>query len=137
VAFVRKRGKSWYAHWDQYDRDGKRIPKALSFGRDKRGAEDFVLLKNADKIRGVQEPSQETFRSFWKRYEAEKLPRLTEKVQYMYRSMAMKLLVPFFGSKPLGSIRRSDIPKWIAWASEQAGSGSVRKAFTVLAAGKE
>src|ERR1700693_1907690 len=37
------------------------------------------------RARSTQEPSQETFWSFWKRYEAESLPRLTEKVQETYK----------------------------------------------------
>jgi hypothetical protein len=24
MAFIRQRGKSWYAYWDQYDADGQR-----------------------------------------------------------------------------------------------------------------
>lgn len=77
VAFARKRGRSWYAYWDEYE-DGKRVTRAQSWGRDKKAAEDFVLLKNADRIRGVQEPSKQTLHSFWKTYEDEKIPSLTE-----------------------------------------------------------
>jgi hypothetical protein len=86
VAFARKRGRSWYAYWDEYE-DGKRVTRAQSWGRDKKAAEDFVLLKNADRIRGVQEPSKQTLHSFWKTYEDAKIPSLTEKVQDTYSKM--------------------------------------------------
>jgi integrase len=137
MAFVRQRGKSWYAYWDEFD-GGKRIPRAQSFKRDKRAAEAFVILKNADKIRGVQEPSKETLHSFWKRYEVEKLPALTEKVQDMYSKMYERLLLPYFTGKPLGAIRRTDVRAWMTWAEGQAedpekgNAGSIQKAFTVL-----
>lgn len=96
----------------------------MSFGRNKRGAEDFVLLKNADRIRGVQEPAQESFRSWWQRYEREYLPGLTEKTQFTYRKMAERLLVKYLGSKPIGSIKRSHVREWIEWAKREAGPGT-------------
>jgi hypothetical protein len=71
VAFVRQRGKSWYAYWDEYS-SGKRIPRAKSLGTGrvgKKAAEDFVLLKNADQLRAAPEPSMMVFRDWWKRYE--------------------------------------------------------------------
>lgn len=102
MAFVRRRGKYWYGNW----RDSAVKPQAKSFGRDRRAAEDFVILKNADRIRGVIEPSQSTFWDWWKRFEVEKLPGLTDKVQDTYRSMARRLLLPYFGSKTLVSIAR-------------------------------
>lgn len=131
MAFVKQRGMSWYAYWDLYV-DGERQTKAKSFRRDKRAAEDYAALKTADRIRGIEEPSQESFWSWWKRYQVEYLPALTEKVQAIYESMADRLLVPYWGHKSIGSIKRTHVREWITWASGEAGPGSVRKAFTVL-----
>ena len=69
----------------------------------------------------IPEPSMQTFLEWWKRYEVEKLTGLTERVQATYRSMYRRLLLWYFGSKNLGSIRKTDVRAWMTWAESQAG----------------
>jgi hypothetical protein len=38
----------------------------------------------------------------------------------MYKSMAHRLLLRYFGSRNIGSIRKTDVKAWMTWAESQA-----------------
>lgn len=131
MAFLKERpgkaGPRYYVYW----RPTPGAAQKAKVLHDRAEAEAFLLEKEGE----PRDPSAVSFSRFWKRYLDERATRkLTPKVLLTYERIGERLLIPYFGDRPLSSIKRGDTPQWIAWAEKEAGAGSVQKAYTVLSA---
>ena len=131
MAFMKERSGAkgtvkFYVYWR--DEGGKQRARVFHTRPE---AEALLVEKDGE----PSDPSAVPFSKFWERYLSERAKKkLTPKVLSTYTRMGERLLVPYFGDKPMIKIRRSDIPVWMDWAETKAGPGTVEKAYVVLSA---
>jgi len=129
--FVMKRGDVWYAYWR--DPTGKQRSKAV--GPRKKEAEALVAKMQTRVAEGsyreIEQIRFEAFAEQWLRdYAAVQVKPST---LLNYESMMRSSLVPFFGDRPLSTIRTADVQRYV---SERMASGvkaaTVQKALVML-----
>src|SRR5436305_13906839 len=118
-------GTRFYVYWREH---GKQKAKVF---KDRAGAEALLAEKDGAPL----DPSAVPFEKFWQRYLDNRAARkLTPKVFRTYEAMGRRLLVRHFTDTPLNEIEPAHIEAWIRWAEDQAGPGTVQKAYRGLCA---